>query len=125
MQPVMLIPKASHLVERVAERLLRSGALDDSAAQLLSQPDTEPAGDAGVNGVGGAHAEQSRRSSLFAPSPNLAAARGGMHAAAVVARGLADAPDHEEDPPEPPASLGSAEAANVGLAPPPAPATGP
>jgi len=31
----MLIPKASHLVERVAERLLRTGALDDSAAQLL------------------------------------------------------------------------------------------
>src|ERR1700712_3656004 len=31
----MLIPKASHLVERVAERLLRSGSLDDSAAQLL------------------------------------------------------------------------------------------
>jgi len=119
----MLIPKASHLVERVAERLLRSGALDDSAAQLLSQPGTEPAGDAGADGVGGAHAEQSRRSSLFAPSPNLAAARGEMQAAAVV--GLADAPDHEEDPPEPPANLGSAEAANVGLAPPPAPATGP
>jgi receptor protein-tyrosine kinase len=37
----MLIPKASHLVERVAERLLRSGALDDSAAQLL-QPGTAP-----------------------------------------------------------------------------------
>ena len=37
----MLIPKASHLVERVAERLLRSGALDDSAAQLL-QPGSAP-----------------------------------------------------------------------------------
>ena len=34
----MLIPKATHLVERVTERLLRSGALDDSAAQLLGQP---------------------------------------------------------------------------------------
>jgi protein-tyrosine kinase len=31
----MLIPRASHLVERVAERLLRSDALDESAAQLL------------------------------------------------------------------------------------------
>ena len=31
----MLKPKASHLVERVAEKLLRSGALEDSAAQLL------------------------------------------------------------------------------------------
>ncbi|MFL5256743.1 MAG: hypothetical protein ACJ8AI_28385, partial [Rhodopila sp.] len=37
----MLIPKASHLVERVAERLLRSGALDDTAAQLL-QPGSAP-----------------------------------------------------------------------------------
>ena len=34
----MLIPKASHLVERAAERLLRSGALEDSAAHLLRQP---------------------------------------------------------------------------------------
>ena len=31
----MLRPKASHLVERVAEKLLRTGALEDSAAQLL------------------------------------------------------------------------------------------
>ena len=31
----MTIPKASHLVERAAEHLLRSGALEDSAAQLL------------------------------------------------------------------------------------------
>lgn len=31
----MLTPKASHLVERVAERLLRSGSLEASAAQLL------------------------------------------------------------------------------------------
>src|SRR5271157_3924543 len=31
----MLIPKASHLVERAAERLLRSGAPDDTAAQLM------------------------------------------------------------------------------------------
>jgi len=31
----MLIPKTSHLVERVAERLLRSGNLEGSAAQLM------------------------------------------------------------------------------------------
>ncbi len=31
----MLIPKASHLVERATERLLQSGKLDESAAQLL------------------------------------------------------------------------------------------
>jgi receptor protein-tyrosine kinase len=31
----MLLPKASHLVERVAERLLRSGAVDASTAQLM------------------------------------------------------------------------------------------
>ena len=34
----MLTPKTSHLVERVAERLLRSGGLDDPAAQLLHPP---------------------------------------------------------------------------------------
>jgi protein-tyrosine kinase len=117
----MLIPKASHLVERVAERLLRSGALDDSAAQLLRQPDAEPVGDAGTNEVGGAPAEVSRRSSLFAPPPNLAAPRGEM-----VAPVLADAPDHEEEPSEPQASPGSAEAADARRAPlPPAPVTGP
>ncbi len=65
----MLIPKASHLVERVAEKLLRSGALDDSAAQLLRQPSADPAGDAAVgevaNGVAAlteAREEPSRRS---------------------------------------------------------------
>src|ERR1700761_7018855 len=61
----MLIPKASHLVERVTERLLRSGALDESASQLL-QPgapaaETRPVPD--------------RRSSLFAPAPDAAAAQ--------------------------------------------------
>jgi protein-tyrosine kinase len=34
----MLIPKASHLIERVAERLLRAGALEDSAVQLMRPP---------------------------------------------------------------------------------------
>ncbi len=32
----MLPPKSPHLVERVAQRLLRSGSLEDSAAQLLA-----------------------------------------------------------------------------------------
>src|SRR5690348_6983254 len=40
----MLRPKASHLVERAAERLLRSGALEDSAAQLMEPTETTPAG---------------------------------------------------------------------------------
>jgi receptor protein-tyrosine kinase len=39
-----MTPKASHLVERVAERLLRSGGLDDTAAQLMQPaPGTPPA----------------------------------------------------------------------------------
>jgi receptor protein-tyrosine kinase len=42
----MLIPKASHLVERVAERLLRSGDLDGSTARLLGQTDGPAAADA-------------------------------------------------------------------------------
>ena len=36
----MLIPKTSHLVERVAERLLRSGNLEGSAAQLMDPGQT-------------------------------------------------------------------------------------
>jgi protein-tyrosine kinase len=40
----MLRPKASHLVERAAERLLRSGALEDSAAQLMEPTETAPIG---------------------------------------------------------------------------------
>lgn len=38
----MLIPKTSHLVERVAERLLRSGNLEGSAAQLMDPGQTAP-----------------------------------------------------------------------------------
>ena len=38
----MLRPKASHLVERVAEKLLRSGALEDSAAQMLDPHRPQP-----------------------------------------------------------------------------------
>jgi receptor protein-tyrosine kinase len=57
----MLIPKASHLVERVAERLLRSGDLDDSAAQLLRGGD--PAADAAE------HQAPSRGAALLAAEP--------------------------------------------------------
>jgi receptor protein-tyrosine kinase len=56
----MLIPKASHLVERAAERLLKSGALDESAAHLM-QPGTPQADSE--------RAAAPSRSSLFAPPP--------------------------------------------------------
>jgi protein-tyrosine kinase len=132
----MLIPKASHLVERVAERLLRSGALDDSAAQLLRQPGSDsvdaPAPEAPMNmapmnaamsDMDVAHAEVARRSSLFAPPPNLAA-QGGRMVAPPLAPALANAPDDEEEPPEPLANLDSAEAGDAGRISPP-PITGP
>lgn len=75
----MLKPKASHLVERVAEKLLRSGALEDSAAQLLDpglpvaallapEPTTVvlPTG----------RPAYPNRSALFAPHPDDAASSG-------------------------------------------------
>lgn len=71
-----LIPKASHLVERVAERLLRSGALDDSAAQLLRQAISEAPADTGCTDPArrgqdaiapGPAVPPAQRSSLFAP----------------------------------------------------------
>jgi protein-tyrosine kinase len=69
----MLIPKASHLVERVAERLLRSGALDDSAAQLLQSPSGEAAAQADLGETAAiqvaASGTSANRSSLFAPPP--------------------------------------------------------
>ena len=72
----MLIPKASHLVERVAERLLRSGALDQSAAQLLSQPGSaEPSAAGFERGAGAAPQAQqlagasARASPLSTPAP--------------------------------------------------------
>jgi protein-tyrosine kinase len=72
----MLIPKASHLVERVAERLLRSGALDDSSAQLLRRSSVEPAPDATDDAATPAASRPaitpSQRSSLFAAPPSLA-----------------------------------------------------
>jgi protein-tyrosine kinase len=67
----MLTPKASHLVERAAERLLKTGALDESAAQLL-QPGVTPSdgetAEAASPATAGA-AGGGRRSSLFAPPP--------------------------------------------------------
>jgi protein-tyrosine kinase len=85
----MLIPKASHLAERVAERLLRSGALEDSAAQLLRQtveqtpdhgqePDAVPPLPAPVHVDAQMDAPTSarpkpaltQRSSIFAPPPS-------------------------------------------------------
>jgi protein-tyrosine kinase len=66
----MLIPKASHLVERVAERLLRSGALEESSAQLLRQPSVEPAADsAPALPTPRPAAPPAQRSSLFAAPP--------------------------------------------------------
>jgi receptor protein-tyrosine kinase len=64
----MLIPKASHLVERVAERLLRSGALDDTAAQLM-QPGGSSAPGAETAPPAGLAAGPAPRSALFAPPP--------------------------------------------------------
>jgi protein-tyrosine kinase len=62
----MLTPKTSHLVERVAERLLRSGALDNSAAQLMRQPGTD---DLTARDAGHMPAAPVQQSSLFAPPP--------------------------------------------------------
>jgi receptor protein-tyrosine kinase len=58
----MLIPKASHLVERVAERLLRSGSLDESTTQLLQSQGGTADADAAIETT-----EATQRSSLFAP----------------------------------------------------------
>jgi receptor protein-tyrosine kinase len=105
----MLIPKASHLVERVAERLLRSGALDASAAQLLRQPDTGPSADVTVDGVmneslrgatmlhDDGPVESARRSSLFAPPPSAAVVRTAI-AAATLAQTLPDTPEDDHEP---------------------------
>jgi protein-tyrosine kinase len=74
----MLIPKASHLVERVTERLLRSGALEDSAAGLLRQPGAEAfvpdsgPGPSVPDSVDAIPISPVQRSSLFAPRPSNA-----------------------------------------------------
>jgi len=60
-----MLPKASHLVERVAEKLLRSGALEGSAAQLLeASPQPQPPAD-----IAAAPGNGASRSALFAPPP--------------------------------------------------------
>ena len=95
----MLIPKPSHLVERVAERLLRSGAsgleaMDDSAARLLRPgSDEAPSPDLATQGTVFAAPSAAppvvppvRRSSLFAPAPVLS------RPAPPVANGIADQP---------------------------------
>jgi receptor protein-tyrosine kinase len=75
----MLKPKSSHLVERVAEKLLRDGALEGSAAQLL-EPDptvtTAPPGAPPGPDLAPSPAAlkpepvaRANRSSLFAPPP--------------------------------------------------------
>jgi receptor protein-tyrosine kinase len=99
----MLIPKASHLVERAAERLLKSGALDQSAAHLL-QPGAAPADDAGP--IEPAQPAFGRRSSLFAPPPAAAVpeAPQPVHAGA--------------DRPTPATALGASQAAAVMTSPP-------
>lgn len=70
----MLIPKASHLVERVAERLLKTGALDGSAAQLL-QPGAAAAADGSakrpVEPPVATPDPVERRSSLFVAPPAI------------------------------------------------------
>jgi hypothetical protein len=72
----MLKPKASHLVERVAEKLLQSGSLEESAAHLLdpdqpvvSRPEPVPAQIARPP----ARPARPNRSALFAPRPDEAA----------------------------------------------------
>jgi protein-tyrosine kinase len=87
----MSTPKVSHLVERAAEKLLRSGSLDESSAQLLQTPGRDPdatlppqalqgaphdgGSTGGMNGSGSSAAgnlagnsvAKAQRSSLFAP----------------------------------------------------------
>jgi len=73
----MLKPKASHLVERVAEKLLQSGSLEESAAHLLDpdqpvivRPEPAPVPVAHPP----ARPARPNRSALFAPRPEEAKA---------------------------------------------------
>jgi protein-tyrosine kinase len=76
----MLIPKASHLVERVAERLLRSGGLDGSQEQLMRRPGhDEPATGATPDAAPvNAPANPVQRSSLFSAPPQKARPAAGL-----------------------------------------------
>jgi protein-tyrosine kinase len=78
----MLIPKTSHLVERVADRLLQSGALDDSTADLLRPRGGESAADTACSETAVRNAilatpesvaSPDRRSLLFASSSSASA----------------------------------------------------
>ncbi|HQT78187.1 MAG: hypothetical protein B7Z80_08560 [Rhodospirillales bacterium 20-64-7] len=84
----MLIPKASHLVERVTERLLRSGALDESASQLLQQSAAAGPGAEPEPAPAPAGTPEPAASSLFAPPP--VAAQSATQPAAL--------PDNGEEP---------------------------
>jgi protein-tyrosine kinase len=91
----MLTPKPSHLVERVAEKLLRSGSLEGSAAQLLAL------------GSSPAHAEPAHApASIGAPPPS-----GKLLSASVVANVIPVSPIALQ-----PADAATAEAAPVSLA---------
>ncbi len=72
----MLKPKSSHLVERVAEKLLQSGSLEESAAHLLD-PDqpvvTKPEPARPQIARDPARPARPNRSALFAPRPDEAA----------------------------------------------------
>ncbi|HEY0183728.1 MAG TPA: hypothetical protein VGC09_13055 [Rhodopila sp.] len=68
----MLIPKPPHLVERVAERLLRSGALDESAAQLLRPTGDEVEADAADFGAAAEEATPGAAQPAAAPRPYAA-----------------------------------------------------
>lgn len=71
----MLRPKSSHLVERVAEKLLRAGALEDSAAQLLDpelpfiEATAPEPGPMPPPQVPARRPARANRSALFAPRP--------------------------------------------------------
>ncbi|WP_158933320.1 hypothetical protein [Acidisphaera sp. S103] len=94
----MLIPKVSHLVERAAERLLRSGAREDSSAQLMRQPGVDTALDtADHNAEAATSGAASMRSSLFAPplAPVKSPLPGAMPTAAEAALAGLGAPPEE------------------------------
>jgi receptor protein-tyrosine kinase len=112
----MLIPKASHLVERAAQRLLRTGALDESTAQLL-QPADGPPPPAGAPGPAAdtpdlTPDEQVLHASLLAPSAKPI--DGGAAPEPIIDFGLPPGPAHAVPSPaisgRPPAPQRFAEA---------------
>lgn len=91
----MTTPKGSHLVERAAEKLLRSGSLDESAAQLLQSQGS----DATLSPLGSAQQAPQQAlppsSSLFAapPSDRQSVEAGGTVPEAAIAEAEAFADD--------------------------------